>query len=74
MILVAYALSEAVTPLKAQRRKVPIPQAALTVATSGGVLVWISLRNLCVLGVSAVNKVLEQNHRRGAEDAEVAQR
>ena len=35
---------------------------------------WFSLRNLCVLSVSAVNYVLKENNRRDAENAEVAQR
>ena len=38
------------------------------------VLVWISLCNLCVLGVSVVNEFVEENHHRDTEDTEVAQR
>jgi hypothetical protein len=33
-----------------------------------------SLRNLCVLCVSAVKQVIEENHHRDAENAEVTQR
>ena len=40
----------------------------------GGGLVWISLCNLCVLGVSLVNEFVEENHHRDTEDTEVAQR
>ena len=40
----------------------------------GSVLVWISLCNLCVLGVSVVNEFFEENHHRDTEDTEVAQR
>src|SRR6185503_4225468 len=40
----------------------------------GGVLIWISLCNLCVLCVSVVNRFAGINHHRGTENTEVAQR
>jgi hypothetical protein len=40
----------------------------------GGVLIWISLCNPCVLCVSVVNRFAGIDHHRGIENTEVAQR